>query len=395
MTSNRPELQPPALLIYLASGVVMLGTSAMSPVLPALQSTFSVTDSQIGLVMSTFTFAVAVTVPILGWLADRVGRRPVLGGSLLLFGVAGVATAVAPDFRTVLALRALQGVGFGGSLPLVVAIVGDMFDGSAEVGAQGFRVTAVNVGGFLFPVLTGLLVAIAWNVPFLLFATAIPVGIAVLYWLPEPAATIDRPDGNYVRAVLIAARRPLVAIAVAVGTLRFFTLYALYAYLPLLIVARNLDAGQVGLVVGTISATKLVVATQARRSLAVGPPRVTFVVSLLTSLVVVGAFAAATSFPAFLLIAGALGAVEGISAPMQKTVLTRYAPANVRAGVVSFNAAAQNLGKTVGPVAVGLAVATVDLPSVFLGLSVAGTALSAGLLVVVLSLGDRPMPDAS
>lgn len=395
MTSDRPELQPPALLIYLASAVAMLGTSAMSPVLPALQSTFSVADSRIGLVMSTFTFAVAITVPILGWLADRVGRRPVLGGSLLLFGLAGVATYAAPDFRTVLALRALQGLGFGGSLPLVVTVVGDMFDGSAEVGAQGFRVTAVNLGGFLFPVLTGLLVSVAWNVPFLLFAIAVPSGLAVLYWLPEPAAAVEQPEGSYLRAVLTAARRPLVAIAVAVGALRFFTLYALYAYLPLLMVARTLDAGQVGLIVGTISATKMAVATQARRSLAVGPPRVTFVVSLLTSLVVVGAFSAATSFPAFLLVAGVLGAVEGISAPMQKTVLTRYAPANVRAGVVSFNAAAQNVGKTVGPIVLGVAVTTVDLPSAFLGLGVVGTALAAGLLVAVLALGDLPTPDAA
>lgn len=391
---DRAELSPPALLIYLGSGMAMLGTSAMSPVLPAIQSTFGVSDARIGLVMSVFTFSVAVTVPLLGWLADRVGRRPVLGGSLLLFGLAGIATYFAFDFRSLLALRALQGVGFGGTLPLVVAIVSDMFDGSAEVGAQGFRVTAVNLGGFVFPVLTGLVVAIAWNVPFLLFALALPIGAAVLLWLPEPTGTVEKPEGNYLRAVLLAVRRPLVAIAVAVGTVRFFTLYALYAYLPLLIVARDLGAGQVGIVIGTISATKMLVATQTRRSLVISPPRVTFVVALFVSLVVVGAFAAATTFAAFLLVAGLLGAVEGISAPMQKTVLTRYAPPNVRGGVVSLNAAAQNLGKTVGPIALGVAVATTDTPTAFLGLGVGGVAIAAVLLGAVLVVGERDPPGA-
>lgn len=390
---DRAELSSPALLVYLGSGVAMLGTSAMSPVLPALQTTFGVSDARIGLVMSVFTFSVAVTVPVLGWLADRVGRRPVLGGSLLLFGLAGIATYAAPDFRTVLALRAIQGMGFAGTLPLVVAIVSDMFDGSAEVGAQGFRVTAVNLGGFVFPVLAGLAVAVAWNVPFLLFAIAVPVGLMVLYWLPEPTETIERPEGNYLRAVLLAARRPLVAVAVGVGTLRFFTLYALYAYLPLLIVARDLGAGQVGIVIGAISATKMIVATQTRRSLAISPPRVTFVVAVFVSLIVVGLFAAATTFAAFVLIAGTLGAVEGVSAPMQKTVLTRYAPQNVRGGIVSFNAAAQNLGKTAGPIVLGVAVAATDTPTAFLGLGAGGLVVAALLLIAVLVIGERDPPD--
>ena len=390
---ERAELSPPAQLIYLASGTAMLGTSAMSPVLPAIQSTFSVSDARIGLVMSVFTLSVAVTVPVLGWLADRIGRRPVLGGSLLLFGLAGVATYAAVDFRSLLALRALQGAGFAGTLPLVVAIVSDMFDGSAEVGAQGFRVTAVNLGGFIFPVLAGLVVVVAWNTPFLLFALAIPVAAAVLYWLPEPTATNEKPAGNYARAVLTATKQPLVAIAVAVGVMRFFTLYALYAYLPLLIVARDLGAGQVGVVIGAISAVKLLVATQARRSVSVSPPRVTFVVALLVSLLVVGAFAAARSFAVFVIVAGALGAVEGVSAPMQKTVLTRYSPPNLRGGVVSLNATAQNLAKTIGPVALGAVVAVADAPTAFLWLCVCGAVVAVALVAAVLVVGEREPPE--
>lgn len=387
MISDRPELQPPALLIYLATATAMLATSAMSPVLPAIQSAFGVSDARIGLVMSAFTFAVAVSVPVLGWLADRFGRRPVLGGSLLLFGLAGLGSYIAPDFRVFLATRALQGVGFAGSLPLVAAIVSDMFEGSAEIGAQGYRVTAVNLGGFLFPVVTGALVVVGWNAPFLLFGMAIPVALAVFRWLPEPSADTEKPEGNYASAVLTAARRPLVAAAVTVGSIRFFTLYALYAYLPLLIVQRGLASGQVGVVIGAISALKMSVATQSRRSTAVGPPRLVLVATLALSLVTIATFATATSFPAFLVIAVVLGAIEGVTAPLQKTVLTRYSPANVRAGVVSFNAAAQNFAKTVGPIAFGIALGWVDLPTAFVSLGALGSAVTAALLLGVFALG--------
>lgn len=388
MISDRPELQPTALLIYTATATAMLGTAAMSPVLPAIQTAFAVSDARIGLVMSAFTFAVAVSVPVLGWLADRFGRRPVLGGSLLIFGLAGLATYLAPSFEALLVLRAFQGVGFAGSLPLVAAIVSDMFEGAAEVGAQGYRVTAVNFGGFLFPVVTGVLVTVGWNVPFLLFAAAIPVAAAVLWWLPEPAEETERPEGNYVRAVLTAARRPFVAVAVAVGSLRFFTLYALYAYLPLLIVQRGVDAGMVGIVIGAVAALKMSVATQSRRSLTVGPPRIVLVVALLASLLVVAVFAWTTSFAAFVAVAVVLGAIEGLTAPLQKTVLTRYAPENVRAGVVSFNASAQNFAKTAGPIAFGVALTQVSLPTAFLVLGAAGAVLAVGLLVGTLLLAE-------
>lgn len=384
---NRPELQPPALLIYLATAMAMLATAAMSPVLPAIQTSFGVSDARIGLVMSAFTVAVAVSVPIVGWLADRIGRRPVLGGSLLVFGIGGLGTYVAPDFTTILVMRALQGIGFAGTIPLVVTLVSDMFEGPTEIGAQGYRVTAVNLGGFLFPVATGALVAIAWNVPFLLFGMAIPVAFAVFRWLPEPTDEAEQPEGNYAGAVLAAARRPLVAAAVAVGSLRFFMLYALYAYLPLLIVERGLAPGQVGVVVGAIAAVKMLVATQSRRTLAAGEPRLVVIITLLVSLLTVGVFAAVTSFLGFVAVAIVLGIVEGMTAPLQKTVLTRYSPANVRAGIVSFNAAAQNVAKTLGPITFGLALAWVDLPTTFLLLGVGGAGITGVLLLTVFVLG--------
>ena len=390
MLSDRPELGPVALLLYAASGIVILGTAAMSPVLPAIRADLGLTESQVGLVMSAFTLPVVFAVPVLGWLADWIGRRPVLTGGLLLFGLSGMAVYFVAEFRHVLALRVLQGVGFSAVLPLIVAIIGDLFEGGDEVGAQGLRVTSINLGGFLFPVATGALAEVAWNVPFLLFGAAIPAGLAVLRWLPEPARGTDRPE-RYVRAVLAAVRSPPVAVAVGVGFVRFFTLYGLYAFLPLIAVERGLTAGQAGAVVGAISGGKLVVATQARRSLLLGSPRITVVVALLFGGVAVAGLALPATFPAFLGVAAAFGAIEGISAPLQKTVLTRFAARNVRAGVVSFNAAVQNAGKTIAPVAVGAVVSAWALPAAFPAVGT-GTALAAVGLFAVLYAADVPEP---
>lgn len=390
MFPDRAELGPVALLLYTASAIVMLGTAAMSPVLPAMQTGLDLTESEVGLVMTFFTLPVVFAVPVLGWLADRIGRRPILTGGLFLFGVSGMAVYFVTDFWLVLGLRVLQGVGFSGVLPLIVAVVGDLFQGPEEVGAQGLRVTAVNLGGFLFPVVTGVLAGIAWNVPFLLFGLAIPAGLAMIRWMPEPAGETDRPK-RYVRAVLAAARSPPVVVAVGVGFVRFFTLYGLYAFLPLLAVDRGLTGGQAGVIVGAISGAKMIVATQARRSLAFGAPRVTVVVAMLAGGVAVAGFAASTTFLSFLAVATAFGVVEGVSAPLQKSVLTRYASRNVRAGVVSFNAAVQNVGKTIAPVALGVVVAVWTLPAAFPLLGV-GVVLGATGLLGVLYVTDVPEP---
>ena len=380
LRSTRAELSPLALLAYATSAIAMLGSAAISPILPVMVTELGVSEVEIGLMMTLFTLPVVFAVPVQGWLADHVGRRPVLAGNLFLFGASGVAVFFVSDFAVILGLRALQGVGFSGIVPLVVALLGDMYEGAEEVGAQGWRVTFVNLGAFAFPIVVGYLAAVAWNLPFLLFAAAVPAGLAVLRYFPDVGATYTPPE-RYVRAVATAAWNPSIAAAFVVGFARFFSLYALYTFLPLLIVERGLQAAQVGLVVGAINGAKMLVATQSRRTLSVGSPRTTMVVAFLASAVAVAGFFLADGFAAFLVVAAAFGACEGVTAPLQKTVLTRHAAAQVRAGVVSFNAVLQNVGKTLGPLVLGLVVSGVSLAAVFLALGVVGVV--AGALVSV------------
>lgn len=382
-----------ALLAYTASAIAMLGTAAMSPVLPAMIAGLGVTETEVSLMMTVFTLPVVVFVPVLGWTADRVGRRPVLGASLLVFGAAGTAIYFADSFAVVLALRVLQGVGFSGIIPLVVVIVGDLFSGADEVGAQGMRVAFVNAGAFLFPVATGLLAEIAWNVPFLLFAVAVPAGAVVLRWMPEPSARRPPPAG-YLRAVLAAAGDRRVAVALVAGPLRFFLLYGLYTFLPVLVVAHGVSVAAAGTVVGAVNAAKLVVASQSRRSLGFGTPQRTMAVGLLPVTAAMALFAVAETFVGFLLVALAFGAADGVVAPLQKSVLTQNTAAEVRAGMIATNAVFQNAAKTVAPVSLGLLIAVTGVGGVFVAVAVAGGLVALGL-VVALAAGTGVRPGGS
>ncbi|HSK26520.1 MAG TPA: MFS transporter [Jiangellales bacterium] len=78
-------------------------------------------------VISVFLLGFVAMLPLLGRLADLVGRPPVLVGSLVVFAAGSLVTAVAGDLVTVVVGRFLQGVGSGGILPVTLALVADLY----------------------------------------------------------------------------------------------------------------------------------------------------------------------------------------------------------------------------------------------------------------------------
>jgi MFS family permease len=112
-------------LLLLATVVPSLGTALVSPLLDGLITPFGTPPANIGLMMSIFIAPAIGLVPVLGVLADRYGQKPMLVGSLLLFGMAGAAIVFTTDFRVVLALRYLQGIGFAGINPTIIMSVGN------------------------------------------------------------------------------------------------------------------------------------------------------------------------------------------------------------------------------------------------------------------------------
>lgn len=313
---TRPERHPVALVIYAVSTLTLLGAAGISPTLPVLMRGLSLTESHAGLVMTVYTLPVILVVSVVGWLADRVGRRPPLLVGLFTFGLAGTLIFFAPDFRTVLALRLVQGVGFSAVSPLTITLLGDLFDGDAEAGAQGLRVVAVNAGGFVFPIATGALAALAWNVPFLLFSLSIPAGLLVLRWFPETETTAGSdeqrtPARRYLGAVSRIVRQPIVAGTLALGFVRFFMTYGVLTVLPLLVTARGVGVGQVGVVIGCIGGIKVIVASQSRRSFNVGLPAITIAGALLVSGVLITTFISATTLPGSCCLRASTGSVKG------------------------------------------------------------------------------------
>ena len=93
-------------------------------VLPLLQKEFGISDQQGGYVVSVFMVAYMIASPFAGVLADRYPRRYFVGGGVLLWSLATMASGFSGSFRHLLAARSFIGIGeagFGGVAPTLIS----------------------------------------------------------------------------------------------------------------------------------------------------------------------------------------------------------------------------------------------------------------------------------
>ena len=326
----------PFRVLLVASLVSPLGTAVVSPVLASLTGPFGVTEARAGLLLAVFTAPSVLLIPVVGWLSDRVGRRPVLAAALAVFGLSGSAVALTSEFRVALGLRALQGVGYCGIAPVLITSVGDLYAGEREAAAQGVRFTVVGVALTLAPLAAGLLVALAWQAPFLVYLLALPASVAVAL-----------------------ARRPRVLATLAGLTAPRLVWFAFLTYASV-VVTRLLGAtpAAAGAVVAAASLGSAVAATQVGRLTggAGGRTRPLLGATVASGVGLVGV-GVAPSVPGAVAGAAVAGGGFGVSVSLYRSEMTRLAPAARRGGLVSVGESVGRVGSTVAPVLSGALVA--------------------------------------
>ena len=375
-----------ALTLVLASSVaLMMGVNFIQPALPAMTQAFGISDSALGLVMTVYTGPAIILAPLFGIVADLYGRRLLLACGLVLFGLSGTAIAFAPTFSWVLTLRAIQGIGFSAVIPLTIVLIGDLLEGDSEVGGQGLKVFLDRIGYLVFPPLGGILAAIAWFWPFVLYLIVVPLGLMVLFWMPE-TKTSGNSEGtwSYLGDMLRLTRHPRLLVAFSAGFLRFFLDYGFLTYFPLFLVrSHGISTATAGFLYAFFSAGAMLTSSQAGR-LAAGHDKARL---LLLAFVVSGAALIAVPYlPGVWLVGSALffyGLANGVISPMQKSLLTQNAPTELRGGIISFDRLIQQVSKTASTTVVGLLLVAANLSTIFwmLGiLSLISVALMAALL---------------
>lgn len=168
------------LAIAVAAGSMgTLGFSITSPLLPDLAEALAVDAGGIGLVQAAVSVPGVLLSALIGYFADRVGRRRVVLSSLILFSLAGAAGYFARSFWLLIAARLIQGIGTSGILGLSIVMVGDLFTGAERTRAMGINMAGLTVVNMAGPTLSGLIGAEDVFRPFLLFLVGLPLAVWV------------------------------------------------------------------------------------------------------------------------------------------------------------------------------------------------------------------------
>jgi AAHS family 3-hydroxyphenylpropionic acid transporter len=212
---------------------------------------FRPSPDQFGTFFSAGTFGLFLGALIGGRLADSIGRKKVLVVSIGLFGLFSLLTSLAPDVHSLIEARVLTGLGLGGALPMLLALVTESSAREHQSATVAMVYAAMPLGGAAASLVVMLIPTSHWRSIFivggvfpLLLTPLIAMG------LPESAAfqrerQIPAKLGERSFVALLAdgrARRSLLLWASFL--LELLLLYLLLNWLPSLLVSDGFSGVQ-------------------------------------------------------------------------------------------------------------------------------------------------------
>lgn len=385
MTTTRPAPTRMARATLLASATLtIMAAAVIAPSLPAMSEVFVGADVLVRLALTVTSLAIAVSAPLSGLVADRLGRRPLLAGGLALYAVAGAAGYFVADLAVLLVTRALLGVAVGAIMTSVSAMITDWFDGPRRASFLGLQQAFASLGGVVFLPLAGVLAAVDWQLPFWLYAVAalvLPFALLAL----DDAPRADRPPAAPGGPRHAARVNGIYALAL-VATLAFFMAPT---QLPFLLADFRVGPEVTGIVVAGSTVTGVVGALAfpvLRRRLTAAAITTASIALLGVGWVVIG-----TAGSVVLVVAGLLvgGVGVGLVVPNLNVRLAELAHPARRGQVLSGLVAGIFLGQFLSPLAAQPLVQTVGIADAFTWSGVVMTAGAATAALIVSQQKER------
>jgi len=211
VTRPRATMHGRELIAFLAMAMALtaLGIDLLLPAFPELRAEFGLEPGST--VVSGFITAYFVGLAggqlLIGPLADRFGRRPLLRAGIVLYAIAAGLAIVAPSFTMLLVARFIWGVGAAAGRVLAIAIVRDRFVGAAMARTMSLVMAVFVIVPVIAPTIGALLLRVlAWDQLVLLNVGGAAL---VLLWATRLEETLT-----------VEGRRPLRLRAIGSATVR-------------------------------------------------------------------------------------------------------------------------------------------------------------------------------
>jgi DHA2 family multidrug resistance protein len=196
-----------AVAVALGALLEIVDTSIVNVALADMQAELGATLSAIGWVVTSYSVANVIVLPMAAWLGDRFGKKRYFVFSLVAFTAASVLCGIATNLPLLIFARVLQGLFGGGLLAKAQSILFETFPKEEQAIAQGLFGAVVIAGPAIGPTLGGYLVTnINWR---WIFFVNLPIGIlatiaALTFLVPDDPSHRTTGKVDYLSIVYLA-----------------------------------------------------------------------------------------------------------------------------------------------------------------------------------------------
>lgn len=362
--------------LFVANGAAMLGLGIILPILSPYMERLGATGFVVGLVFAGYALARGILGPLVGRVSDRIGRKRILVGGLLLYAALTPFYPAASSVAVVAGLWFLQGAASAMVTPIAQSYIGDITPEGREGEVMNLFYVSLFSGVATGPFLGGWLADhVSSSAPFFAMGAAallalVPVLVAVPGGSP-PAPEGEEGEGaeRGTRAVLrsVLRDRPVRGILAYITTRGFYR-WGFNSFFPLFAIgAASLNRSQVGLLLSGYMLTGSVLQYPLGRLVDRWPGR-------RAAFVAVGGLAAAGSMAAvpaahrlwtLLALVLAMGVFSAVSRASVVAVRTERGRRYGQGAVTGVYTAGLSAGQVAGPVGFGAVVPVLHVTGAF------------------------------
>ncbi len=249
--------------LWLTSSILIMTGITISPSLPGMQDYFSEVENSdfwVRFVLTVSALLIVIGSPIAGQIVDQLGRKRLLGVSVLIYGLAGGAGLVVNSLWALIVSRAILGFAAGGVATSVTTLIADYYQGQTRSRIMGIQSAFVGGGGFIFSSVGGVLADINWRFPFAIYLSVLlllPLIFSVLYE-PEiekkPASNTSEKQSNF------NIPWGFLALVYTIEFLHLMTFYITPTQLPFYLKTNfDLPSNRSGFAVATLTLSQAVI----------------------------------------------------------------------------------------------------------------------------------------
>lgn len=246
---DTPRLSAGAILLIelaLALGGFAIGTSEFSimGLMPNVAQDLGVSEPQVGHVISSYALGVVVGAPILALLGSRLLRKNLLLLLMGVFAVGNLASALAPDYSSLLVFRFFAGLPHGAYFGVAMLVAASMAPPHKRAKAVSRVLMGLSVAILIGnPLATWLGQSVSWRYAFALVSVIALLTVAmVAIFLPIDRNEVRSSPINELRAF----NRAPIWLALGIGSIGFAGMFCVFSYMaPTLLEVTQVSPGMI------------------------------------------------------------------------------------------------------------------------------------------------------